>query len=114
MQIYTGEFGNVTDASFCHRVNDARSTANRTRWSDQANFCRRRAYWVVERNDAKRSLNGTFAISTIHADHDDSDDAIDLDMYLLRRRRNIETNLRYALENQKLDMELDHIVRIAY
>ena len=98
MQIYTGESGK------CYRcvvLPSYRRCMKHRHPSKMAgalcNFCRRRADWVVERKDARRSLNGMFAITTISADHDDPDDAVDLDIYLLRRRRNIEFALRHAL-----------------
>ena len=92
----------VTDASFLPSCTRCEKHRHPSRMDGSiCSFCRRRANWVVERKDAKRSLNGIFAISTIYADHDDTDDAVDLDTYLLRRRRNIESALRHALENQK-------------
>ena len=100
--VYGGIRSTVIDVSSYRRVDDARSIVNRAGWTDQSvAFAGDARIWIVERKDAKQSLNGIFAIPTIHADHDDSDDAVDLDTYLLRRRRNIYSALRHALENQK-------------
>ena len=103
MPTYTGESGHCYRCIIlpsCRRCKKHRQPSRMD--GSVCSFCRRRANWVVERKDAKRSLKGIFAISTIRADHDDdSDEAVDLDTFLLRRRRNIESALRHALENQK-------------
>ena len=97
-----GKATTAIDASSYRRADDARSIVIRAGWTDQSvAFVGDARIGSSEREDAKRSLNGIFAISTISADHDDSDDAVDLDTYLLRRWRNIESALRHALENQK-------------
>ena len=103
MQTYTGEGDNATDASSCRRVDDARSIVIRAGWTVQSVVFVADAR-IGSSNGKTRNeiLKGIFASSTISADHDDdSDDAVDLDTYLLRRRRNIESTLRHALENQK-------------
>ena len=63
-------------------------------------YCVRQRKWVVERKEAKRSLNGVFAINSFSADTP-SDDQTDLDTYLQQRRSNIRSCLQTALINQK-------------